>query len=121
MENILQQLGLSDKEAKTYLASLELGSATAQEIAKKTNLKRPTVYFVINRLIQLGLMSSFEKGKKTYFTAESPERLIALAARQRRKVVALEEELQNILPQLNNLFQLSGEKPRCVFLRAKRS
>lgn len=118
-ENELQQLGLSDKEAKTYMAALELGSAAAQEIAKRAGLKRPTAYFAIEKLTELGLMSSFEKGKKRYFSAESPERLMALVGSQRRKAVVLEEELQRILPELNNLFRISGEKPRVRFFEGK--
>ena len=39
-ENELQQLGLSEKEAKVYLASLELGSTSVLEISKKAGLKR---------------------------------------------------------------------------------
>lgn len=118
-EKELQQLGLSDKESKTYLASLELGSTSVQEIAKKAGLKRPTTYFAIGQLMKKGLMSSFEKGKKTFFTAESPERLVSLIAAQRRKAQALEEDLQRVLPELNNLFNLTGERPRVRFFEGK--
>lgn len=115
----LQQLGLSANEAKTYLASLAVGSATVQEIASRAGLKRTTAYFAITRLMNIGLMSSFEKGKKTYFVAESPERLSFFIAAQRRKAQALEEDLQKILPRLNELFLLSGEQPRVRFFEGK--
>lgn len=119
LENELQQLGLSDKEAKTYLASLELGSAAVQEIAKKSGLKRPTVYFAIEQLVKKGLMSSFEKGKKTFFAAESPERLISLITLQQKKAQSLEENLRKFLPQLNDIFGLTGERPKIRFLEGK--
>lgn len=115
----LQQLGLSDKEAKTYLASLGLGPTSVQEIAKGAQLKRPTVYFAIESLIKKGLMSSFEKGKKRFFSAESPERLISLIAVQRRRAQVLEEDLQRVLPELNNLFNLTGERPKVRFFEGK--
>ncbi len=118
-EKELQQLGLSDKEAKTYLASLELESTSVQEIAKKAGLKRPTTYFAIESLIKKGLISSFEKGKKRFFSAESPERLISLIAAQRRKAQALEEDLQGVLPELNSIFKLTGERPRVRFFEGK--
>lgn len=119
MEKELQQLGLSDKEAKTYLASLESGSTTVQQIARKSGLKRPTVYFAIDQLIKKGLMSSFERGKKRFFTAESPERLVSLIAFQRKKAQILEEDLQKILPELDSLFGLTGEKPKVKFFEGK--
>lgn len=119
MEKELQQLGLSDKETKTYLVSLELGPAAVQIIAKKAGLKRPTVYFAIEQLIKKGLMSSFEKGKKRFFTAESPERLVSLIAAQRKKAQILEEGLQSILPGLNSIFDLTGEKPKVKFFEGR--
>jgi len=118
-ENELQQLGLSEKEAKVYLASLELGSTSVLEISKKAGLKRPTTYYAIEELIKKGLMSSFEKGKKRYFSAESPERLISLVSVQRRKAQALEEDLQKVLPELNKFFNLAGERPKVRFFEGK--
>ncbi len=118
-EEALEQLGLSDKETKTYLAALNLGSASAQEIAKKAGLKRPTAYFAIERLSKLGLISSFEKGKKRYFSAESPERLLYLITGQRRKVASLEEDFRRVLPELNNIFKMSGEQPRVRFFEGR--
>src|SRR3989338_1855890 len=119
MKKELQQLGLSDKEAKTYLASLESGSVSVQEISKKAGLKRPTTYFAIGQLIKKGLMSSFEKGKKRYFSAESPERLVSLISFQRRKAQAIEEDLKMVLPELNNIFNLTGERPAVRFFEGK--
>lgn len=119
MEKELQQLGLSDKEAKTYVTFLEAGPSSVQDIAKKSGLKRPTVYFAIDQLVKRGLMSLVEKGKKRFFTAESPERLVSLIAVQKRKAQVLEEDLHKVLPGLNNLFSLTGEQPKIRFLEGK--
>ena len=51
MINQLQHLGLSDKEASVYMASLELGSDTVQEIAKRAEVKRANTYAVIEKLM----------------------------------------------------------------------
>lgn len=118
-QKALEQIGLSDKEGKVYLTSLELGPNSIQEIAKKSEFKRPTVHFTVENLIKRGLMSSFEKGKKRFFSAESPERLVSLIAVQRKKAQAIEEELQKILPGLNNMFDSAGEKPRVRFFEGK--
>ena len=73
---ILSSVGLTDSEQKVYLSALEAGESSVQHLAKKTKLSRVTVYSVIETLTQHGLMSSVEKGKKTYYIAEPPERLI---------------------------------------------
>lgn len=36
----LRQFGLNEKQAKVYLACLELGSASVQKIAKKAGVER---------------------------------------------------------------------------------
>ena len=40
LEKILKNIGLNEKEAKIYLALLELGKSKVPEIAKKAELKR---------------------------------------------------------------------------------
>ena len=115
----LQKLGLSAKEASIYLASLELGPGTAQEFAQKTGLRRPTVYFTIEQLKKRGLLSQFEKGKKTFFTAESPENLSVLLGTQEKKIEEARSVLNVLLPELGGLFNASAERPRVRFFEGK--
>lgn len=75
MIEMLLKLGLSEKEAKVYLAALELGSSPAAKIAEKSQVNRPTTYVILEKLCQIGLATSYEKGKIQYFTAEDPEQL----------------------------------------------
>ncbi len=71
----LKEIGLSENEAKVYLASLELGPATAQQIAAKAVVSRPNTYIMIESLKGRGLMSSSPRGKKQLFSACSPKNL----------------------------------------------
>lgn len=114
LDKNLITLGLSQKEASVYLASLELGPTTAQNIAKKAGVNRPTTYVMIESLTKRGLMSSFEKGKKRFFTAESPERLQNIFHLQRKAVDEREHGLRAILPELRALSS-GTEKPRVRF------
>ncbi|MBI5733705.1 MAG: hypothetical protein HY973_02045 [Candidatus Kerfeldbacteria bacterium] len=54
----LQQFGLTEKESALYLAALELGSAFISDLARKSQLKRPTTYLVVNQLEVMGLFIS---------------------------------------------------------------
>lgn len=104
----LRQLGLSENEAKVYLASLELGQANVQEIAKKAGINRPTSYFVIENLMKKGLLSSFHKEKKQYFTAADPDRLFDILEKEKIAAEEKKEELTKILPELHSLFRKTG-------------
>jgi len=117
----LQKIGFSDKEAACYLASLELGPATILEISRQTKIKRPTVYVIIEGFIKKGLASSFEKGKKRYFTVESPGRLLTLFNLKERELEEQKREFSTLLPELKQVYSsgLIQGKPVVKFFEGK--
>lgn len=93
IQKILGQLGLSDKQSQVYLALLELGEAPMTLIAKKAGLKRPTTYLIVDELNVLGLSSEIIKGKKKYYSATHPRRLVELARFRSKQAEELLPEL----------------------------
>ncbi len=57
----LESLGLSEAEARVYLALLETGSTLAGPIIKKTGLHRGTTYQILQRLKEKGLFLQSEQ------------------------------------------------------------
>ena len=53
----LVDAGLTNAEARVYLALLELGSTTAGPVIKKAGLHRGTTYQVLQRLLEKGHQS----------------------------------------------------------------
>src|SRR3990167_4868713 len=89
----LQDIGLSEKESRVYLAALELGRATADQLAKQAKIKRPTTYVQLESLMKMGLMSTYEEDKKAYFAPESPELLRRLLHKQKENIESKERDL----------------------------
>ena len=118
-EKELQALGLSEKEAKVYLAALELGPDTVQNIAKKAGINRPTAYLQIESLKQKGIISEVEKDSKVLIMAESPERLSSLLNTYEKELEFKKKELERILPNLSELFTGTGEKPKVKFYEGR--
>lgn len=110
-EKELKNLGLSEKESLVYLAALELGPETVQNISKKAGINRATTYLQIKSLKDKGLMSEFEKGKKAFFAAESPEQLGRLLNVWEKELDFKKAEVGRILPALKDLFAGAGERP----------
>ena len=104
----LKQLGLSDNETKVYLAALELGQATVQELGKKSGVKRTTVYTAIDGLKEKGIISQIKKGAKTFLQAESPEILSQMADRRAQM-------FKDSLPELKSIYNIAGAKPKVRF------
>jgi len=101
LENLLIEMGLDDAEAKIYLAGLSLGPTTVLKLANFTELKRTTVYSVIESMKKKGLMRVELKGFKKLFAIESPEKIENMLEYRR---VALKEQL----PKLQALYNLKG-------------
>ena len=55
---ILTEIGLNEKQAKVYLAVLELGGSKVTEIAALSKVHRVTVYDILKSLMEKGLVSS---------------------------------------------------------------
>ena len=110
----LRKLGLKEKEVGVYLAALELGFSSVQNIAKKADLSRPTVYEIIKELIAKGLMKEIKRqgttqGERTFFAAESPDNLLGLLRVQKREIEEKEREFVRIISSLRSKYYLAGE------------
>lgn len=102
---VLKKIGLSEKEAKVYLALLELGITSAYSIAPKASLKRPITYVVLEQLKERGLVSVVPKGNKTLYVAEDPGKLLG---EQNKKL----ELLKRFTPNLQAIYNAKKEKPQ---------
>ncbi len=115
----LQDIGLAEKEARVYLAALEIGRATADQLAKQAKIVRSTTYVQLESLMKKGLMSTYEEGKKTYFAPESPEYLKRIFELKKKEFEVRERELNDFLPGLIEQFEGAGERPIVRFFDGK--
>jgi len=107
----LEHLGLSEKEAAVYLASLALGFASMQDIAERAGVNRATTYTAVEALEKHGLIKSkLEEGKRLY-VSESPERFRALFCLQRKELEEKEKEFLRLLPHVLMHAHPCGARP----------
>jgi len=104
IEKQLEQLGFNEKEAKVYLACLQLGQDTAWHISRKCGLKRSTTYFVLSELVERGLISVWKTKKATLFRAANPKKLFTQIKRK-------EETLTEIFPLLQSIYNFDEDRP----------
>ncbi len=104
----LRKLNLTEKEARVYLALLELGPSTPYKIAKRSRLKRPTAYVIAEELVEKGLIVQMTGEKKRQYIARSPESYI-------EDVEARVREARKVIPELNALQRKQSEKPNVLY------
>ncbi len=116
----LQKFGLSDKEAKVYLATLELGRGTAQNIAIKSGVNRGTTYSILETLIEKGLCREREQNKMAFYTAAEPDDIYLMFDLEKKQLIRKEQLLEKILPQLKAVNNSHADKPEIRFYEGKR-
>jgi len=104
---VLSAIGLNEKEARIYLAALQVGQGTVYQIAKTANLKRPNVYVLVDELVQKGLITTRTENKKTICSPLPPRQLIE---RWQGKV----ESLWSVIPDLNAYYQKNLSQPKVM-------
>lgn len=71
----LNSIGLDEKNQKVYLALLKLTDAPGSLVAKKASLPRTTTYHQLEKLINLGLVSTYRNKGVKRFVAENPGKI----------------------------------------------
>lgn len=110
IKTVLTELGLTETEARVYMAMLELGATSVQNIAKKADISRTAAYDIIAALQEKGLASTFNKGKKKYFAAEEPDQLQRYFRSRVEDMKSQMSALRSLLPEMR-LMQV-GDRPR---------
>ncbi len=110
--DILQNVGLNEKEASVYMALLELGTATVHPIATKAGIKRPTTYLILEQLQQKGMVSIVPRATKALYTAESPEKIL-------NDLYKKQELVKRFLPNMLAIYNAKTEKPQVLLFEGK--
>lgn len=111
-EDVLQSLGLTDKEVKVYLALLRLGSSSVQKIASVAQTYRTYTYELLNSLMRKGFISNSIRSGKRYYECIPPSTIVDLLKEKQKKV-------ESILPELNDLYKSIINKPKIEIYEKK--
>lgn len=115
MEQVLKDVGMSDKEARIYLVLLDNQWLSAAEIAKETNESRTNTYMLLDSLLSLGLVE--EEGSRPIkrFVAAPPKVLRDILAAKQEEIKKASTTLNGYLPELTSKYRLSQHKPGVIY------
>jgi len=105
LDKQLERLGFNAKEAKTYLALLELGEGTLADLARKSRIKRTTLYDIVCSLKNKALVTTVRSGGRLLYSAEDPRTLNDRLSDQ-------QQALQGVLPELLAITNVLPHKPK---------
>lgn len=120
MEDLFSQferLGFADKEAKIYLALLQHGSATAQEVAHMVGLPRPTVHRKLLLLCKRGIIQTHgEDDEGMLFLCEAPERLQTLVHQEMQSLEERRRMIDGMMDRLRAMHRSQAKRPHVRYI-----
>ena len=121
IEEILKGLDVNREEVRIYLELLESGASTAGNLAKKLGMARATLYGMLQRLHDKGVIyKSLKHGVRT-FRAEPPEKLSQLFDKKIENLQLQKTQFKNIIPDLNSRISNEFLSPRFEFFEGLES
>lgn len=119
IETALKKIGLNEKEISVYLNLLKIGSGSTRKIAEQAQINRTTVHDILGKLIDYGLVSFVDKEKHRYFTAESPEHLLAQVEIKKNALEQARQDIAAVLPELKSLYEKSESRPKAKYFEGE--
>ena len=108
----LEEFGLNTKEAKIYLASLQLGPSTVQDIAKQAGVHRVSTHDILQSLIDKNLIEQTSRGKKRILEAVDPDKIY-------QSLHDKEISFIKLLPELRAVQNKKGKKPKVLYYEGR--
>ncbi|MEK6867998.1 MAG: helix-turn-helix domain-containing protein [Nanoarchaeota archaeon] len=111
--SILEDLGLTQAEIKTYIALLELGSSSAGKILEKSHIQNSVVHRALHSLLEKGLISYIKEGKRKIYQATNPEYFYDFIDDKRRR-------FDQLLPEFKKKQSLAKQIQTAEIYKGKR-
>jgi sugar-specific transcriptional regulator TrmB len=105
----LADLGLSQLESELYFELLNNPKLSITDLASNFGVHREKIYFAQDKLIEIGLASYPDSGKK--IVVSSPEKILSLIKQKKAHFSRSEKDFADILPDLLPLYHSDTQKP----------
>lgn len=115
LDRQLMELGLTNMQARIYVAALRLGKVSASEIAKASEVNRVTTYSTLDELEAIGLIKADDFDQIRVYEASDPKHLERLFMVKAKAAIQAYRDVQGLLPDLKNVAHRSVKVPRSFY------
>lgn len=105
---ILENLWLNASEAQVFIAGLQIGATSIQELSKFTHINRITTHVIANKLIERKLFLETKSGKKRLVYPNKIDILNTLLQEKKIELNRIEHDIQSV-KSIINLIQIKKE------------
>jgi len=102
-ELLLQKIGLTENEAKVYVALIKTGNTTSSKVVSTARISSGKIYETLDKLYQKGFISISNVNGIKHFQTTNPESILNYLEEQKKALNQKEEELKKIIPNIVSL------------------
>lgn len=115
----LKKLGLEEKEVKVYLSLLEQGVQTPLGLSRNTSINRTTIYRVLEKLKEKGLIEEILDQKSTRYQVSDPQKLNLIISESLERLQEVKKLLPNLIENLNRFKKNQPFPTKIIFFRGR--
>lgn len=110
LSDVLQQIGLNERETAVYLRLLTAGGQAVRQIQDKVGIDRRQTIAALKSLERLGLATGFQRHKKQMYQPADPESLAVALTRREQVLAATRRQLAELMPEIRALYAEGGNR-----------
>lgn len=118
--SLLSAFNLDDKEQTVYLTLLKNGFLTVLQLSYKVDIKRSSLYRILESLEKKGLLEIKLDDKTSYYGPANPKNFENLVIEQEKKAIFLRQNLGILNTSLQLLTTPTNQQTELHFYRGKR-
>ncbi|MCD4759848.1 hypothetical protein K8R33_03095 [archaeon] len=102
-ENLLTEAGLTNSEAKVYLALLKIGKSQSGNIIKEAKISSGKIYEILEKLTNKGLVETVTENGVKQFIASEPKTILDYMKDKEQDIITKTKKLEKIIPDLQKI------------------
>lgn len=119
LEQDLSKFGLNEKEVVVYLEVLKRESASPLELSRFTSLNRTTIYRLLDKLKELGLVEEVIDQHKVLVKSSSLDTFNKLLTEKEQNILSLKNSLPELKKELNTLISSAHSPTQVVYFKGR--
>lgn len=120
IDRAMATFGFTLKEKEIYLTLLEYNQLTVLELSRKMDIKRPTLYRLLEQMTKKGFVEIKIDDKRTFYTAVDPIRLESIIIEKEEQLSDMKSSYKGFIGILDSLKAARSKESKVVFYRGKR-
>ncbi len=115
LHQMLEDVGLTEKESVLYLTCLQYGKVTASTLSRMTGIARASIYDHMDRLLAKWFIKTWKDSGKSYYSAVDPQNIYVFLNEKKNTIEKQIRTFRDSLDLFDKLKEFTGIVPQVQY------